>query len=463
MKDMKEDALLARRIAEAVAAAGGRAYQVGGCVRDLLMGRETKDIDIEVHGITCSRLREILISFGEPVTIGLSFGVYGLKGHELDIAMPRSERAVGRGHRDFEVDVDPFLGTEKACLRRDLTINAMMRDILTGEIIDHVGGQKDLEKGILRHVRAETFVEDPLRVLRTAQFAARFGFAVAPETGRLCAGMDLAALPRERVMEELKKALLRAPRPSVFFAVLRSMDQLGCWFREAADLIGTMQEPRFHPEGDAWDHTMLVLDAAAGMRERVKDPAAFLLAALCHDLGKSRTTAAGPDGRIHSYGHEEAGVPLAEAMLYRLTDEKRLVRYVVSMVRFHMRPNSLVACRAGEKAYMRLFDEAEEPEELLLLSRADALGCGADPLGPGFRAREQYLSDLLDLYRRRLEEPGVTGEDLAAAGFPPGPVYREALGLARRLRLQGMSREEALSQTLGYARTLVSAGEEQNK
>ena len=281
---------MARRVAEAVADAGGRTYYVGGCVRDGLLGRDNKDIDIEVHGIPVQTLEHILDSLGERLTMGASFGIMGLRHYELDIAMPRSETATGRGHKDFEVFVDPFLGAEKAARRRDFTMNALMQDVLTGEILDFFGGREDMRRGLLRHVDDSSFGEDPLRVLRAAQFAARFGFAVADETRMLSARMVLAALPGERVMGELEKALLKSDKPSVFFEEMRKMCQLSVWFPELEALIGIGQNPRFHPEGDVWTHTMQVLDEAAALRGEAKEPLWFMLSALCHDLGKAVTS-----------------------------------------------------------------------------------------------------------------------------------------------------------------------------
>ena len=188
------DVDMARRVAEAVAAAGGRTYYVGGIVRDRLMGRPCEDVDIEVHGVTVSALQAILDGLGEHTEMGASFGIMGLRHYGLDVAMPRSERATGRGHRDFEVSVDPFIGPERAAMRRDFTVNAMMEDVLTGEVLDFFGGRRDLETGVIRHVSDATFPEDPLRVFRAAQFAARFEFAVDPDTVALCAGMDVTAL-----------------------------------------------------------------------------------------------------------------------------------------------------------------------------------------------------------------------------------------------------------------------------
>ena len=220
---------MARRIAAAVQKAGGRTYFVGGYVRDLLLGRENKDIDIEVHGISVQALEKVLDMLGQRLTMGASFGIMGLRHYDLDIAMPRSETATGRGHKDFEVFVDPFIGEEKAARRRDFTMNALMQNVLTGEILDFFGGKEDILRRRIRHVNETTFVEDPLRVLRAAQFAARFGFEVDEETVALSSGMDLSALPGERILLELEKALLKAARPSRFFEELRKMDQLSEW------------------------------------------------------------------------------------------------------------------------------------------------------------------------------------------------------------------------------------------
>ena len=444
---------MARRIAAEVARQGGRVYYVGGLVRDRLLGRESKDIDIEVHGVTPQALCAILDSLGERTQMGASFGVYGLRHYELDIAMPRLESATGRGHKDFEIDTDPFLGVFKAAQRRDFTVNAMMEDVLTGEIVDSFGGLADLKAGILRHVSAQSFPEDPLRVLRAAQFAARFGFTVASETVALCRTMDLTALAGERVFGELRKALLKAPEPSVFFETLREMDQLHAFFPEVEALIGVRQEPRFHPEGDVFTHTMLVLNAAAALREQAREPLSFMLSALCHDFGKVGTTSV-IDGRIRSFGHEEAGVPLAERFLARLTSEARLRRHVCGMVRLHMRPRALYRQQAGEKALCRLFDASECPEDLLLLSRADCLGraqCADDG------AAEQALRAGLARYRELMARPHVTGADLVAAGFTPGPDFGEALALAHKLRLAGVTREDALRQTTAFLRRRLEA------
>ncbi|MBR5329160.1 MAG: CCA tRNA nucleotidyltransferase, partial [Firmicutes bacterium] len=226
------DREMAVQIASAAAERGGRAYFVGGCVRDALLGRDQKDLDMEMHGLSPEMVEEILSGFGLWLEVGGCFGVYQLKGYRLDIAVPQRNHVIM-----------PGIGTLAAATRRDLTCNALMEDVLSGEIIDHFGGRYDLEHGILRHCDDDTFAEDPLRVLRVARFSAELGFSVAEETMLLCRRLDLSALPKERIEGEVKKALLDSPRPSVFFEVLREMDQLDVWFPELKDLIGVEQNP----------------------------------------------------------------------------------------------------------------------------------------------------------------------------------------------------------------------------
>ena len=441
---------IAERIAEYVDEAGGRTFYVGGFVRDRLLGIENKDVDIEVHGIEPDRLFVILEEIGEPITFGKSFGVYALRGETIDIAMPRRERAIGSGHRDFEVDVDPFIGTEAAARRRDFTVNSIMEDVLTGEIIDHFGGRRDLATGIIRHVDSDSFAEDSLRVLRAAQFAARFEFELASETADLCREIDISALSKERVEEELKKALLKADRPSIFFEVLREMDQLDVWFPELKRLIGVEQDPIYHPEGDVWIHTMEVVDRAAKHRENVSDSFSYMLLALTHDLGKIVTTAE-KDGRIHAYGHETEGMPLVEAFVSRITNEKDVMAYVRNMVPLHMKANVAAYSKPSLKSTNRMFDAAIAPEDLIWFSMADKPVMSANEK---FSGDSEFLFERLRAYEETMAAPHVMGRDLIDAGLEPGEYFGEILAYAHKLRLAGIDKETAMKQVLAYARKI---------
>jgi len=439
---------LARAIAEAVNTHGGVCYFVGGYVRDSLMGIESKDIDMEVHGVSPDMLTDILSRFGEVISMGASFGIYNIKGYSLDIAMPRKETARGAGHRDFDVFVDPFIGTEKAAERRDFTINALMHNVLTGEIIDHFDGKADLEKGIIRHVNDSSFAEDPLRVLRAAQFAARFDFAVAEETVTLCSKMELTALSKERIETELEKALLKADKPSVFFENLRKMNQLDYWFKELKDIIGVQQNPKFHAEGDVWTHTMMVLDEAAKYRDKAENPKGFMLAALCHDYGKAICTEV-VDGRIRSIGHETKGLPLFEAFLNRITTETKLINYVLNLCALHMKPNALSGMNAGVKSTNKMFDQAQDPTALVYMAMADNYG---RIMASGITPHEDFLFERLEIFNTIMAKPYVQGRDLIEVGIEPSEKFGEYLEYAHKLRLAGVGKEDALKQTLAYIR-----------
>ena len=445
---------MAKRLAEEVRAHGGTAYYVGGYVRDKLLHIENKDIDVEVHGLSAPVLASILDTLGERLSFGESFGIFSLKGYNIDIAMPRKERAIGMGHRDFETIADPFIGTYEAAKRRDFTIGALMMDVLTEEVIDHFGGVDDLEKGILRHVCTETFTEDPLRVLRLAQFAARFEFTTAEETALLCRTMDLSYLSRERVWEELRKAMLKANKPSIFFQTLRQVDHLGFWFPEVEALIEIEQNSIHHAEGDVFTHTMMVLDEAAKYRDETSDPFGFMLTALCHDFGKAICTKV-LNGKICSHGHETLGLPLVEAFLRRITNETKTISYVLNLTEHHMRPNAIAAFGSSVKATNKMYDSVGTPKDLFLFAKCDHFGriCEASSV-----FHEDFLSDRLAIYEDTMAQPYVMGRDLLEAGLSAGPHFSKLLAHAHKLRLSGVKKEEALKQTLAYARELQKSG-----
>lgn len=432
------------RLALKVENAGGRAFYVGGYVRDKALGCQNKDIDIEVHGISEEELEKILSEFGNIKFFGSSFGVYSISGINADISLPRSERKIGNGHRDFEVVVDPFIGIKEAARRRDFTINAIMEDILTGEIIDPFNGSSDMCTGIIKHVDDKTFVEDPLRVLRATQFSARFDFKIAPETIELCKTIDLSALSSERIEIEMKKALLKSKKPSSFFENLRKINQLGYWFKELEQLIGLEQNPKYHLEGDVWTHTMIVLDNAAKFRNEVSDAYSFMLFALMHDLGKIETTQI-IDSRIHSYNHEIVGVEIAERLLERVCHEKKVKNYVLKSIPLHMRPSILFESKSKVKKTNKLFDEAVEPKDLIYFSLCDK---HVETSKKEELEKKEFLFERLRVYEETMEQPYIAGKDLLELGFKPGVELGKMLELAHKLRLAGVSKEKALKQVL---------------
>lgn len=443
-----------RRICENIALKvkekGGRAYYVGGCVRDELMGRASLDTDIEIHGIPEEELEELLSSIAPCREVGRSFGIISLggEGSGIDVALPRREVSTGTGHRDYDIVTDPWAGEEQSARRRDFTVNAMMKDVLTGEILDFFGGRDDLAGKRLRHVDDSSFVYDPLRVFRAAQFCARFGFSLDEGTRRLCARMSAEALSAERVREELFKALIGSDEPGVFFDVLGSTDKLSGWFEEIASLRGVPQDSLYHPEGDVYVHTMKVLRSAAALRGAAEEPLCFMLSALCHDLGKIDTTEE-RDGRIHAYGHEESGLKYAQALLGRLKCTNRQMQYVLNMVKMHMKPTAEANASSRLKKTNRMFYDSVCPGDLLLLAEADYRGCGGT--GEVFPAGK-FLRERLKVFEKIMEEPPLRGRDLIENGAEASADFHEYLDYALKLKLAGEDRASQLKQTLAYIR-----------
>ena len=230
---------LAIKFAKKVKEKGGQTYFVGGLVRDKFLNRENKDIDLEIHNISKDEVINILSQFGKVSEIGASFGVLNLNGYDIDFAFPRTETKTGLRHNDFLVEVDEFMGLQKACERRDFTINSMLLNVLSNELVDFYNGQKDLENGVIRATNENTFKDDPLRVLRACQFSARFNFVIAPETLELCKSMDISNLPIARIYMEFEKAMLKSIKPSIFFKLLKDMNHLKEYFTELSLLDDT--------------------------------------------------------------------------------------------------------------------------------------------------------------------------------------------------------------------------------
>ncbi len=419
--------------------AGGRALVVGGWVRDRLMGREAKDLDIEVYGVPADRLRALLDTFGRVETVGESFQVYKLG--DIDVSLPRRESKAGRGHKGFAVAGDPSMTLEEAARRRDFTINAIAWDPLTDKYLDPFDGRVDIGRKLLRVVDPNTFPDDSLRVLRAVQFAARFEFTLDDATRQLCRTIPLDDLPAERVWGEFEK-LLFARRPSIGFVVALDLEVVQRLFPELYALVGCVQEPEWHPEGDVWVHTLQVIDRA---RERVDDlprpqQIAILLGAVCHDFGKPLTTAF-LDGRIRSIDHEDQGVAPATAFLDRLrvhSIDGYDVRYqILGMVAQHLKPGMWFKVRdeVGDGAFRRLAQKVDL-ELLARLAKSDCLG-----RAPGVfdcTAMDWFLERARALgVEHRPPAPILLGRHLLELGVKPGPRMGEVLRAVYDRQLDG--------------------------
>lgn len=436
---------LALDIARTVSEAGGRAFVVGGWVRDRLRGEDSKDIDIEVFGIAAAELPGLLAALGRVEPAGQSFPVFkvarpGSGEPAIDVALPRRESKRGRGHKAFDVQGDPSMTLADAARRRDFTINAIAWDPLRDEYQDPCGGRADLERRLLRAVDLRTFGDDSLRVLRAVQFAARFEFALEDQTAVLCRRIPLDDLPAERIWGEVEKLLLQAPRPSIGFALALDLGVIEAVLPEMRPLVGCEQEPEWHPEGDVWVHTLMVIDKARQLTHDLDRPrlTTVMLGAVCHDLGKPATTAV-IDGRIRSIDHEQAGVAPTLSLLDRLNvhtiDGFDVRAQVVGLVANHLKPGMFhKAQHVGDGAFRRLAQKVDL-ELLARLARADCLGrAGAFDCSAmdWFLERAQALG-----VAHQPPAPLLLGRHVLELGLQPGPQVGEILRQVYEKQLDG--------------------------
>jgi tRNA nucleotidyltransferase (CCA-adding enzyme) len=445
----------ARRIATAVRGAGGRALSVGGFVRDRLLDRPSKDLDIEVFGILHDALLPLLRSLGRVEPVGQAFPVYKLG--DVDVALPRRESKTGRGHKGFTVAGDPSMPFDEAARRRDFTINAIGWDPLTDEYLDPFHGRRDLERRVLRVVDPKTFADDSLRVLRALQFAARFELAPDEETARICRSIGLDDLPAERIWGEFEKLLLLAERPSIGFALGRELGVIHQLLPEMEALYDCPQDAEWHPEGNVWIHTLMVIDQARALNGDLDRPrlAAVMLGAICHDLGKPATTAT-IDGRIRSPNHEAMGVAPATAILDRLNvntlDGLDVRRQVLGLVAEHLRPMAFFKAKdtVTDGAFRRLAQKVDL-ELLARFARADCHGRSGTFDCSGidwFIERARSLG-----VEHRPPAPILRGRHLIEMGVAPGPRMGEILRAVYELQLD--SAVQTLDQARDRAKTIV--------
>ena len=428
-------------LSQALLEHGARPFIVGGYVRDFFLEKESKDIDIEVYGISSlDKLKSVLKTLAPVHEVGKSFGVLklSLEGFDIDISLPRTEIKTAKGHKGFHVQTNGYLDFNTAAKRRDFTMNAIGYDIKTDFFIDPHGGREDIKKGVMRHVDDESFVEDPLRVLRAVQFAGRFNFTLDPNTLKLCQNMVkeqmLDELPKERIFEEYKKLLLKANKPSQGFELL---DVMGALYPELKALQGIKQDETCHPEGDVWTHTMMSLDAMSALKTGDnKRDLMLLLATLCHDLGKVQTTEV-INNKVSSFGHEKLLEP-TKSLLNRLSDEKALFEEISPLIREHLVPSQLYTQQSKDPAIRRLSTRVNI-EDLVLLARADHLGrTTSDAKKKRFPAGDWLLKKAKRLKVENDKPKAILlGRHLIDAGLKPGEKYKVILDEAYENQLDG--------------------------
>jgi tRNA nucleotidyltransferase (CCA-adding enzyme) len=425
---------LIKQIAQDIKAIGGDLLIVGGFVRDMHLKRDSKDIDCEIYRITPDQLQTVLGKYGKVKLVGESFGSYKLivKGQELpyEFTFPRTERKTGEGYRGFDVSLDPNMSIEEAARRRDLTINAMLYCPLTGITLDPYKGLDDLKRGLIRHVDSKTFAEDPLRVLRVAQFAARFDFVVDDTTKALCTSLlhEMHTLSRERFYIELEKILMKAVKPSIAFRFMLDAGVLAVVFPELARMKTIQQGRKHHPEGDAFEHTMLALDSVPVEHRRID----LMLAILCHDFGKAVVDSIVEDNGeiVHHYGHAEAGDDIIKSFLARFTNETRLTDTVLNLSRLHMRPYELM--NDMSKRNVRRLALKVNIEDLCVVHIAD-LG------GKNNGNDTSHVDRLITIYQEIKDEikPLVSGNDIMAYGIRDGKQIGKIKTAAFNAQLDG--------------------------
>ncbi len=424
-------------IAELLKAAGGRALLVGGCVRDGLLEIPAKDVDMEVYGLSADDVERTLKKSFRLDTVGRAFGVFIIKGYDIDLALPRRESKTGPKHTDFVVEGDPTMSPREAAQRRDFTITAISVDPLTDELLDPYDGVTDLKARRLCHV-SDAFSEDPLRVLRGMQFVARFDLEAATETIELCRALTPEHLPSERLWEEWKKLILKGAQPSKGLLFLQACDWLR-FFPELEALVGCEQEPEWHPEGDVWTHTYHCLDAYA--LHRIGDQWEDLivgLAVLCHDMGKPVSSFVDEKtGRIRSPRHDIEGVPIARAFLERLTGQKKIFEEVLPLVEQHMRPLTLYRDGAGDTAIRRLAARVKRVDRLTRVAFADK--SGRPPIVvDDFPEGEWLLKKATELaIEDSAPKPLMLGRHLVELGIKPGPQFGKMLDRCYEAQMEG--------------------------
>ena len=421
------------KIVRDIESIGGRSYLVGGAVIDIIQERKLKEWDIEVYKLSIHQLEDLLKNYGSPNLVGKSFGIIKLRadGNDYDFNIPRKESRIGINHKNFKVEF-PDMTPEEAAYRRDLTINSMFFDLINKILLDPYHGLEDLKQGILRHT-SDKFTEDPLRVLRIMQLLPRKGRRVADETIELCKKMidEHNYLPKERIFEEWNKLLMKANNPSLGLQFLEDCS----WIKHYPELDALRfveQNPDWHPEGNVFDHTKLVLDNAAILRNMLPEEwqLSFMYGLLLHDVGKAVTTSE----ELTSYGHNKAGVPLAEGFMKRITDDAKLSQRVFDIVRYHMHPGLLYNSNAKESAWKRLHNKI--PLNIIgYVSKADAAGRQKRSLKDSYPPSNKTF-ELFEIYGQDKIPMLLMGRDLLKLGYEPGRIIGEILKQAYELQIE---------------------------
>ena len=445
---------IARELAQSIADAGGRLLVVGGWVRDALRGVPSKDLDLEVFGLDAAAVQSIVAPHGFTPPVGRQFSVWRHTREGLDIGLPRG---------GFDPGDNLAAAFARAARARDLTVNAMGFDPLDGAVLDPLGGRRDLADRRLRAADDSTFGEDPLRVLRLARLAALLEATPNDALTTLCHALDLTVLPPERLAQELERILLTLPAP---WRAIEWLDRLGQLevFPPIAALRDVPQDPEWHPEGDVFVHTGMVVDRAATLARELaleaEDQAILLWSALCHDLGKPDSTVIGDDERVRSPGHDRLSAEIARVWLGSLRLGTRRIDAIDVLVHHHLAPALFVGNGAKASGYRRLARKLAAggmtPVDLERVARADHLG-RTTPMALAGRFDEGNL--FLTRAREAFVEHGPRTDVVRAAtfmkrGIEAGPELGRLLTRAREIQDDtGETDEDAIAGQVMAERT----------
>jgi len=378
-------------LARAVRAAGGRALLVGGAVRDYFFGLSALDFDLEIYGLRPEQAESLVGAVGRISVVGRSFGILKIDfgdGAGVDVSIPRSDSKIDSGHKGFAINTDPNMSIEEASRRRDFTINCLAADILSGEVFNNFNGLKDIFDRRLRVTDPERFRDDPLRILRALQFIARFNLDIDEDSASLLREMvpSLVELPKERLGAEWKKLLVKGVKPSWGLRWGRELGVFKILHPEIEILKHTEQDKRWHPEGDVFTHTLLVVDEASRLANEhhlpFKSYLVLMLSALLHDIGKPEVTVS-EDDNITSYGHERTAEKPAKNFLEKIGIDHQTRDKVINLIKNHMAPiqlyledqrGNLVTDSAIRRLARRIYPA--KLSELCLLVAADYRGRG---------------------------------------------------------------------------------------
>ncbi len=427
-------------IFQEVRRAGGRALFIGGCVRDAILGQQAKDLDIEVFGVPPEKLKQLLATHFQVDLLGEAFGIMKIRDLPIDVSIPRRESKAGLGHKAFDILSDPTMSPKEAAARRDFTVNAIAYDPMTGELIDPFSGVSDLKDRTLRHV-GKQFSEDPLRVLRGHQMAGRFSMEAEAATLELCQDLvnEYDALPIERVWAEWYKWAAKSVKPSAGLRFLHQCQWLQL-YPELTALQGCPQDPRFHPEGDVWVHTLYVVDQAARIAGRdhlsSDDRAVLVFSGLCHDLGKPETTEILSD-RIRSHGHTET-LETFQRFLQRIGMPSGVMKRIMRLCRYHLTHIDFNgSLRHVRRVAVGLGEVGETLQMLARLIEADHSGRPPlpeelpEPMHEMLRvAQELAVQD-------QAPKPLLMGRHLLEMKVPASPKMGELLKAAFDAQLEG--------------------------